>query len=440
MESVDNTPASRLKAAIKAFENAGHKKLYQELPVIYKKHIKELSFYKQIQRMKDDKLLSDSALLYQVLKIIGRKYDSLFEDTSSDLQVSFYLNKINESLLEIRKYQDQKDLFLKDSELKKNTRASLITKIDRIFSITYLLEMCLKQNPYTASSNQYQSYFINDYNTQLFFYDSSEYSQLIRKSQLLFDSSSQDIFRKLFVLLFENYGNRKHLTLGKLFLELNATVQNSLNKQILGLFGINYLLITLTYDYIQGFYPGYPFYAEKEDYEIIKTGFKSLLSEYDKTYKFIKARIELDPAISIEVVKPGIEALWTAMFYIDGLFSLHISIWSNYKIYEENNWSEMSQDNQEKTILKLCKESLKYDLNNEDDRKKFINYFRNNLCGLQYLTPISKRQYERKTSEQLVKLKLPLPVKDEQIEFISKMHGYLEGLKQAYCSTNRNCI
>ena len=128
------------------------------------------------------------------------------------------------------------------------------------------------------------------------------------------------------------------------------------------------------------------------------------------------------------------------MFYIDGVFSLHISVWSNYKIYEENNWSEMSQDNQEKTILKLCKESLKYDLNNEDDRKKIINYFRNNLCGLQYLTPISKRQYERKTSEQLVKLKLPLPVKDEQIEFISKMHGYLEGLKQAYCSTNRNCI
>jgi len=433
MNNIRKSPAEKLNKAIKEYEEKSGKELYQELPATLKENIKEASFKKNLSRMDDNKLLSDSILLYHILKIVGRKFESLFEENTTESQMAFYMNKINENLLELRRALEQKAQALNLADSKKNTKTSLIKKLDRLFSITYLLEMCLKRNPYNESSSQnYKSYFFNCYTQTLYLNENSTYLQLIQKCQTLFNSQSQDIFREIFLLVYENYGNRKYSALERLFLDLKANKQNNINIQTLGQFGINYLLVTLTYDYFQGFYPNSPFFGEENECETIKTDIKSLLTEYDKTLNFIKTRAVLNPVLPREHIKLGLEALWNTIDYINDLVSLHIPIWINYKYAEENNLIGMPKKYQDEEIIKVCKEIQKYDLNKDNDCKNLVNYFRNNIYGLQYQTPMSKRQFEREISKNLLKRKLSLPNNDKRISFKARTKGYLGNLKQAY--------
>ena len=122
MNNIRKSPAEKLNKAIKEYEEKSGKELYQELPATLKENIKEASFKKNLSRMDDNKLLSDSILLYHILKIVGRKFESLFEENTTESQMAFYMNKINENLLELRRALEQKAQALNLADSKKNTK------------------------------------------------------------------------------------------------------------------------------------------------------------------------------------------------------------------------------------------------------------------------------------------------------------------------------
>lgn len=75
MELCCNKASDRLKYAIKKYEKSSGKKLYSELEESFRITLSEKAFEKKIQRMQDDKLVTDTGLLYNVLKILGISFE-----------------------------------------------------------------------------------------------------------------------------------------------------------------------------------------------------------------------------------------------------------------------------------------------------------------------------------------------------------------------------
>lgn len=442
------SPADKLRQAIKEYEQTSGRSLFSKLLEENKVTIKEASFNKKLQRMEENKLLADSDLLYNILNIIGIKYEYLFNNTNPEEQTAYYLNQINKQLLEIKKNQEQAAILANRLGGKLPKRFTTIKKLDRIFSITYLIEKCLQ--PFLVKDDTYKSYFFYQGVPLLNLIPDSDYFKLIQKGQLLFkDTNTTSIFGKLFNLCFINYGVKNNACLKDLHFYFNSNEISGMHREVLGIFGLNYLCILLVYEYIQAFCSGMAF-ADNLTVESdnIKYSFRTLISDFEKTFKFIYTRISIKlNSFPQEKIKFGFERLNDTLFFIDGLLSLHIPYWLHYKMTEENNPILVNQQNpkkiteeQNKSIIDLCKKIQQYDLQDKRNVLDVCSIFRyevntmlyKSAYGFQIPNPISKRQFELLMSKQLAKTKLALPEQNENIAFFQKEKGYLETMKQLF--------
>ncbi len=321
-------PADKLRKAISEYEQTSGRTLFSELLEENKVTIKEASFNKKLQRMTGNKLLSESDLLYNILSIIGIKYEYLFNNTNPEEQTAYYLNQINKRLLEIKKNQDQAAMLSNVSGGNLPKRFTTIKKLDRIFSITYLIEKCL--HPSLAKNDVYKSYFFYQGAQSLTLSPDSDYLKLIQEAQLLFnDTNITGIFGNLFNLCFINYGLKNNACLKDLYFLFTNNEVSGMNRELLGLFGLNYLCILLAYDYIQSFSSGMAFVDNlNEESDNIKYSFRTLISDFEKAFKFIYTRISIKSnSFSQENSEFSFKRLYDTIIFIDSLLSLHIPYW-----------------------------------------------------------------------------------------------------------------
>lgn len=375
MESDCNKASDRLKSAIKKYEKSSGKKIYSELPESFRVTLGEKAFEKKIQRMQDDKLLTDTGLLYNVLKILGISFESLFSDNNKNDQISFYLNKINETLTDIRKEQEYNKSILEAINNKKQTRTSHIKKLDRVLSITYLLQ-------YVFFKDTKQNYF----SQPLYLPQSSKYLETINHFQER--NRLEPVFKEIFIFCYIQYSLKTTGCIKLIYDYVNKN-NNPDFENLLGEIGINYILLKGVLDYINSFYPNNPFADyDNAKCENVKTKIKGVIQELDKTIRFLYIKKEISSEIYAER-----ESLYNLLYktcnFVNDILSLHIETWMFYKNSEENISFGYNQTKQ------------------------------------------AKQPNERSYSKKLLLTKLNLPVQNELINYTQKSIGVFESIKNA---------
>lgn len=425
------SPAEKLRTAIKEYEKNSGKKIYDELPEAYRS-IREQTFYKQIQRMSDVKLLSNTNILYQVLKIIGMSFSSLFEADNPETQFAFYLNKINENLSAIRKRQEENDWLAKNSAVKNiRSRNTQIKKLDMLMSIIYLLDIINLK--FWGQTSVFENNFIVILNPQ------SEYYAILRRLQL---SQPNDIF----IYFYHKYEPKNQKQLARLFAMLSQTaINNPLVKENLSLLGLSHIILVLTYNYIASF-PTNPFAENNggEIFELQKKKFRDTIKSFNATFEFIFLRNKVNVLSNKKEKKSeAIIQLRDTVRFIEGLLSVHIlPYWKSYKETIENGFLSFSQSAQtyiaqNQSILEFIRKINSLEIKTPYDEQYLVCEFRQFICrtfsgGLQLPTPKFVRDYEKMVSNSLKETKLPVQNKNYCIEFWEKTAGFLERTKQMY--------
>lgn len=375
MELCCNKASDRLKYAIKKYEKSSGKKLYSELEESFRITLSEKAFEKKIQRMQDDKLVTDTGLLYNVLKILGISFESLFSDNNKEDQISSYLNKINEMLVDIRKEQEYNKSLLEAINNKKQTRTNHIKKLDRVLSITYLL-----QNVYFK--NKEKNYFSQYLNLP----PSSKYQGTIKYFQE--KAQRESVFKEIFEYCYTQYSVKTTGCIKLIYDYLkNNNDLNYLN--LLGEIGINYILLKGLLDYLNSFYPKNPFGDyDNTNCDNVKSKIKVVLQELDKTIRFLCTKKEIASEIYNENMSL-FELLYKTCIFVNDILSLHIETWIYYKNSEENIFFGYNQTQQ------------------------------------------TKQPNERLFSKKLLSTKLNLPVQNELINYTQKSIGVFESIKNA---------
>ena len=446
--------ADKLKLAIDKY---GKDNLYKELPDYIKAQYKPESFNNKINRLHGYTFFTDSKLLYEILRVIGISYESLFNQESEESKIAFYLNKINGNIESLRAEQQLNSWFESNSTIQKPTpRTTPIKKLNNVFSIWYINLHLIPSYQQIFKTPTPPEKLINKSEYKLYLNPST--SELLQK--LLFWQKNITSFtpNEIFIDIFKRYGSTDRPKLNKLF-ALIGTELNQGHPSALSFLGINYLLINNLQNYYSSFSIT-PFQEGSKDgktsnriYKQIKLSLNTILKKFDEVIDFIEIRSQVS---SYEKIKDAItdsleQLIKTENFIINNL-DFHFYLWKTYITSIENETIQQNEaqvkekkSDLDNKILELINDLKKIDFRKKENHSKAIEQFRfsvNEMCtgspfGIQLITPMSKLHYERMMSEKLGKYKLPLPEQDTIIHFENSMIGYLERFKNYRILTNK---
>ncbi len=451
MNNENNCPAEQLKKAIKDYEKSCKRKIYNELPLEIKTTIKQQAFYQKINRMKDTVLFSDSNLLYEVLRILGIKFESLYDPEGEEAKISYYLNKINESISALRTEQKMNTWFEKNCDKPKITqRTTLIKKLNALLSVWYAI-FILDANFRMKNKVSTTVNWMIDTSTLPLLHPSSIYNNNIQQwnAYLIISPKATD---QIFCYLFRQFGTKERPKLNKLFAYIG---QNEIPVTALSLFGLNYLLLINLLNFWNSYdtSPFNPFNKDGssiEEYKKLRFQISSLLKAYDNIIDFLDIVSDVSAyQESSSAIEDAYNQLIITENFIYTVVGNSISLWKMYIESIENGVLQQNeiqtrnlqeiQDNEIEKIIKAIRE-ISFRGKPREKMQYAINLFRgrvnlllsNNPYGTQLITPISKLQYERFISEKLETMKPEFPHKDYVISFVQNTKGFLERFKNYF--------
>lgn len=449
MEKINIPAAEKLK---KAIEEYGKEKVYNELPEDMKESYKPASFFQKVTRLKEYNFFTDSKLLFEVLRILGISFESLFSYESEESKIAFYLNKINDNIAALRREQQLNNWFECNSTIQKQTtRTTPINKLNNVLSLWYIYSHLLPRFqqlfnvPNTSEILMYQP------ESELFLTPKSDFFRKINSWNNYVNYSTPD---EIFLHNFKIYGSKDRAKLNRLF-ALVGKNDTQIPVPSLSLLGANYLLI---YN-LQNYYSSFditPFQEGKYNengkdsnliYKQIKLSLSTILRKFDEVIDFIDVRSQVSSyEKSNDAIEDSIKQLIKTENFIHYSLIFHYPLWKMYITSVENGVLQQTdaqvrniQAVQDKKILELIIElkSIDFRSQKEKNHAKAIELLRfriNEMCtgspfGVQLITPMSKLHYERMMSEKLEKNKLPVPQQDSVTHFENSIIGYLERFK-----------
>lgn len=447
MDETKKPAAEQLKCAI---EEYGKKKLYNELPK-YVRNFKYSGFCQKVTRLKDFHFFTDSRLLFEVLKILGITFESLFNPETEESKIAFYLKKINANIEALRTEQQLNNWFEKNAFTNKPTpRSTLIIKLDDLLSIWYTNLFLIP-----AFINNFcdmdlkKKLIVPEIQIKIF---PPNYSQFISDIYSWTEYINNFNLTNLFMYYYKTYSTKDRPKLNKLF----ALIGNNPHAaNPFGFLGINYILLNSIQNYLKAFNDT-PFVGFKNDeieidiYKNVKASLNTILKKFDEAIEFIDIRFQIAYHQDYkEAISDSIEQLIFVENFITNLLPAHIDIWKEYKETIENKILQQNekqvnaiQNAQYDELLSIVKEIKKINLKlkgNEDNAVSTLRFGINKLLtsstfGTQIITPITKLKYERYISGLLESTKLRATEKDTLSHFENKTIGYLERFKSYHLS------
>lgn len=448
MENMKTIPAAeKLK---KAIEEYGKDKVYNELPEDMKDLYKPASFFQKVTRLKDYNFFTDSKLLFEVLRILGISFESLFSSESEESKIAFYLNKINDNIAALRTEQQLNNWFENNAFTQKTTpRSTLIIKLDAVFSIWYInlfLIPAYIERFHVTKINE--TLYIPDLKINIFPHNVSELlSNISYWCQNIYHFNPSD----LFMYYYKKYSLKDRPKLNKLY----ALIGNNTNTQYtatpLSFLGINYILINNIQNYFKAC-NNTPFYDGTTDnkiaieiYKNLKDSLSTILKKFDEVIEFIEIRSKVSIYQDYaDAISDSIEQLISVENFITNIFPGYMNTWKKYTEDIENKNLQKNESQvknilsiQNEKLLSIIKELKKIDLRSKGNEEKAISLLRfsvNEACtsspfGLQLVTPMTKLNYEKYVSELLESTKIRVPKKDSTIHFENRTIGFLERYK-----------